>query len=110
MLTTKDLFGGQYTRDEPEVVARLADATRAIMEGRGSKADADLLFADLAYTSGYFYVAPAGTPDGELQHREGARSVFARILYLLDVPLTSLDEYRHAALTELTNTSDEGGN
>lgn len=110
MKTTRDILDGRFPRDADEVTARLADAARAIRDGRGTRDDADLFFGDLMFHSGYFYVAPAGTSDSELQHREGARSVFARILYLLDVPLTELDEYRAAALAELQNTNDEGGN
>ena len=108
MRTTRDLFNGQYKRDSDEIEARLSEAVRAVKEGRGSALDGELFFGELMYTSGYFSVAPAGTSDSELQRREGARDVFARILYLLDISLDQVDEYHKASLVELTNTNDEG--
>lgn len=107
MKTTADLFK-EGARRGPELTLALGEAWRAFREGRASVADYDLIIGDLQETSGYYYVTLPGTSSEELRHREGARSVFARILFLLDVPLDKFDEMRRAALVELDITNQEG--
>lgn len=103
MITIRDLMAGGHRN--PEADARLSKAWETILAGNGGREDGELVFSDLAYESGYFYVAPDGTSDAELREREGKRKVFARILFLLDVPMTKLDDMRRASLRELQ--SDE---
>lgn len=103
MITIRDLMAGGHRN--PDAENRLSQAWTTVLAGNGSREDGELIFSDLAYESGYFYVAPPGTSDAELREREGARKVFARILFLLDVPMTKLDDMRRASLRELQ--SDE---
>lgn len=88
--------------------ARLAEAWTAIMAGRGSVEDAELAMQDLADASGYFYLLPPTATDAELHRREGAREVYARILFLLDLPMSYIGELRRAALDALQIQQSEG--
>lgn len=107
MRTSADIFPKGDRRGEKRDI-RLSEAWQAILEGRGSKEDAELAFSDLAEFSGYYFVPPAGTSGDDLQRDAGRRETFARILYLLDVPMTRLTEMRLAALGELQVTNEEG--
>lgn len=102
MITIRDLMAGGHRN--PEAEPRLSQAWTAILEGRGSREDAELAVNDLAYESGYHYL-PLTASDADLREHYGARKVFARILFLLDVPMTKLDDMRRASLRELQ--SDE---
>lgn len=88
--------------------ARLAEAWASIMKGRGSPEDAELVMQDLADASGYFYLSPPGSSADELQRREGAREVYARILFLLDLPMSYIGELRRVALDQLQASQLEG--
>ncbi len=86
----------------PETRAdRLSEAWQAFQRGAASKTDADLILADLANYTGYFFVAADAASGDELQRREGRRDVMARILFLLDLPFAYTTELRRAASTEL---------
>ena len=107
MITTRDILKPGERRG-PEREARLSSAWQAIASGKGSKEDADLVLADLAETSEFYYVAdPEATPT-QLMRREGRREVMARILFLLDLPASYMTELRQAALDELQLTMTEG--
>lgn len=71
----------------PLAEAHIVAAYQAFAEGRAGKKDADLIIQDLAMYSGYFHVTSQGTPEGELKYAEGARSVFARIMFMLNLPV-----------------------
>ena len=59
---------------------RLAGAYQAMfVNANPTKADARIVFADLAKESGFFSVTSPGTPNETLQRAEGGRAVFARI-------------------------------
>ncbi len=58
----------------------LADAYRALFRGRASDAQRDMVFVDLASFSNFYGVAPPNLTADERAYREGARSVFGRIV------------------------------
>lgn len=87
---------------------RLSQAWQAIINGHGSKEDAELVLADLGEYSGYFAVTEPGTDGLVLSHNEGRRSVYARIVYLLDAPTSYITELRRASLDEMQITATEG--
>lgn len=87
---------------------RLTTAWQAIMHGKGSKDDAELVMADLGEFSGYFAVSEPGTDGTTLSHNEGRRAVYARIMYLLDLPASYMSELRRASLDEMQITATEG--
>ncbi len=70
--------------------------------------DVDLVLADLAEYSGYFFVTPTGTSADDLFRVEGSRQVFARILSLISLPMSQLEALRKAALEELQTSNEEG--
>lgn len=80
---------------------RLSEAWRAFQRGAASKEDADLILADLAKQSEFFMVAAPGVDAETLQRREGRREVMGRILFLLDLPFSYMDELRRAASDEM---------
>ena len=108
MITSKQLFErGKGRRGNAEKV-RLHEAWAALARGGGSREDFELAIGDLAEQSDYYYIAqPDATPES-LMRREGRRELFARILYLLDVPKDVMAEWHAAALVELSITSAEG--
>lgn len=107
MKTTADILPEGKRRGNAGKV-RLHEAWQALSEGRGGQEDWDLAFGDLAEQSGYYFIAPEGCSNEELQRREGARALFARILFLIDVPVAQLKVWRAAALVELGITDVEG--
>lgn len=81
-------------------VQRLTQAWQAFQRGAASKEDADLILADLAKTSEYFMIAGPDADGASLMRREGKREVMGRILFLLDLPFSYMDELRRAASDE----------
>lgn len=79
---------------------RLASAWASILRGKGSREDGELVVADLATRSGYFTVAPANVTANELFMREGARTIFARIFFLLDVSMQQAGDLSVATLRQ----------
>lgn len=96
------------TRRTAKHEERLASGWHAIMNGKGSKEDAELVMADLGEASGYFAISPVGTDGPTLAYNEGCRAVFARILYLLDAPTSYMTELRRASNDEMQITNTEG--
>lgn len=107
MITTAQLLA-EGRRRGPELSLALHEAWKALQGGHGGADDFELVLNDLAEFTEYYFVAPPGTSGDVLVRREGARAVFARILFLLDVPMTTLGEWRKAALVELDITNQEG--
>lgn len=103
MKTLIDLIRDGKSRDE--AVIRLGEAWRAVIEGRGSREDGELILTDLANESGYF-VAPADVSDQTLREHNGRRAVFARILFLVDISIAELDDARRSTL-RLSQLNDE---
>lgn len=108
MKTTADLFKQSAGRRGGVEALRLREAWQAIAQGRGGQLDWELAFGDLAETSEYYYIAPPDATPEQILRREGKRELFARILYLLNVPRSKVEEWQRAALTELAITSTEG--
>jgi hypothetical protein len=79
----------------------LGAAWRAILDGKGSKEQAQLVMTDLALETGYFGVAPPDATGDMLQRQEGRRGVMARILFLADLPSSAITQLRRDALDEL---------
>lgn len=79
---------------------RLSEAWQAFVRGAASKEDADLIMADLASVTGYFFVSEPGATGDALLRNEGRRDVMARILFLLDLPFSYMTELRRAASDE----------
>lgn len=86
---------------------RLSEAWRAMQNGSGSREDFEVALSDLAEKSEFFYVADPAASGDALLRREGRREVMARILFLLDRPVSYMTELRRAALDELTVTNIE---
>ena len=100
------LQAGERREDKRET--RLSSAWLAISRGEGATEDFELVLADLAEQSEFFFIAAPGAEGDELLRREGKRELFARILYLLDLPGSFMTEIRRAALDELTVSNLEG--
>lgn len=87
---------------EDERIVYLGTCWEAFIQGRGvTKDDAEAMMADLATESGYYTAADIGTPDSHLRYREGARSIFARILLLSGVTRAAQERMRRAATDDL---------
>lgn len=100
METTRTVLPEGQRSPEKRLV-RLSEAWRAFQRGAASKEDADLILADLAKQSEFFMVAAPGADTETLQRREGRREVMGRILFLLDLPFSYMDELRRAASDEM---------
>lgn len=87
---------------------RLTAAWQAFQRGAASKEDADLILADLAKVTEYFFVAADDASGPDLLRREGRRDVMARILFLLDLPFSYMDELRRGASDEMQLDLYEG--
>lgn len=86
---------------------KLSEAWRAMARGGGSPEDFELAMSDLLETTEFFYVAGQDASGDSLLRREGRREVMARILFLLDYPVSYMTELRRAALDELTISNIE---
>ena len=80
---------------------RLSKAWNAILNGKGSKEDAEFVLADLSEISEFYYIADPAATGEALLRREGRREVMARILFLLDRPRSFIEELRRVAQDEL---------
>lgn len=87
---------------------RLAQAWHAFVSGRAGREDADLIMGDLAMFTGFMQVSDVGATDAELRRFEGRRDVMARILFLLDMPMSHMTELRRAAADEAVASAMEG--
>ena len=80
----------------------LAQAYRRLFSGRGSKADGEVVLADLANHTGFYRVTEPGA--GALDFAEGKRAVYGRVFRFLrmsDAEVASLEEAARAeALTD----------
>lgn len=80
----------------------LGAAYRRLFAGRGSKADGEMVLADLANHTGFYRVTEPGA--GALEFAEGKRAVFGRVfrfLRMTDAEVAALEEAARAeALTD----------
>ena len=99
-------------KSQPETVQTLASmwpqqfqpasAAEALVQAYGNVFDrarpgVDLVLADLALLSGYYFTSPEGA---NLERAEGRREVFARILNLTALPMRQIEALRVAAVEE----------
>ncbi len=106
--TTGDIFP-KGKRRGPQSELRLHEAYRAVFTlQKPMKEDLDLVLADLGEFSGYHAVLSPTATDGEMRDHNGRRAVFARILSLIELPLSQLNDLRNAALVEMQISNEEG--
>lgn len=88
--------------------ARLAlgAAYRRLFSGHGSKADAEIVLADLANHTGFYRVTPPGA--GSLDYMEGKRAVFGRIFRFLRMTEAETEALEEAARAEALADGREG--
>lgn len=102
--TTADIYkedtrrGAQATVDLHNAYAEVFDRTRP---------GVDVVLGDLAEFSGYFFTAPRGSSEADLNRMEGMREVFARILNLIALPMPQLEALRLAAIEEQRISNEE---
>ena len=89
-----------HPQDPDKADQRLAEAWAAILRGKGTREDGEMVLTDLATKTGYFTVAPSSVSANELFMREGARTIFARIFFLLDVSMQKVGEMSDASLRQ----------
>lgn len=80
--------------------AALVLAWRNIRAGGGSRADFEVVMADLAAYSGYFDNPAVDDSNNAVQRWIGRREICARIFFLTELKEAALDELRDAAAAE----------
>lgn len=104
MTTVLDLLPEHARDDANAIEGRIVAAYKAFKNGHASKDDAAIILNDLAIESGYFEVLPAdATGDQVLQHN-GARRVYGRIMFALNLPQARLDELMTSVLASPVET------
>lgn len=94
--TIDDVLARDVPRNDLTRDARLMAAYAAFMQGAASREDAELIFVDLALHSGYFHVSERGSSGTEMAYDAGARSVFARIMFMLNLPMDRIADLQRA--------------
>lgn|GEM_PF-4232356 len=94
--TIDDVLARDVPRNDLTRDARLMEAYAAFMRGAASREDAELIFVDLALHSGYFHVSERGSSGTEMAYDAGARSVFARIMFMLNLPMDRIADLQRA--------------
>lgn len=94
--TIADVLARGIPRNDLTRDARLMEAYVAFSEGRASREDAELILVDLAIYSGYFHVSERGSTGTEMAYDAGARSVFARIMFMLNLPMDRVADLQRA--------------
>lgn len=103
--TTADIYkedlrrGSQATIDLHHAYAEVFDRARP---------GVDTVLGDLAEFTGFFFTAPRGSSEADLNRMEGQREVFARILNLIALPMPQLEALRLAAIEEQRISNEEG--
>jgi len=97
--TIADVLGKDVPRNGLTREARVAEAYRAFRDGGCSRDDADIIIADLAMHSGYFHVSARETAPHERAFDDGARSVFARMMFMMNLPWDQLQDLQRALTT-----------
>lgn len=99
------LFAPQLRR---RLQARLAlgSAYRRLFAGRGSKADAEMVLADLANHTGFYRVTEPGA--GSLDFAEGKRAMFGRLFRFLRMAEDEIEALEEAARAEALADAREG--
>lgn len=95
MKTLRDILGPDAAPEDAG--QRLQEAYQAFERGQASKEDSDLILFDLLQFTGYYSTTHAAADAGQVKFAEGQRSVAARILWMIDAPVTLIREYAKAA-------------
>ena len=83
---------------------KLAEAYRSTFIGSPTKAETDMVLADLATFTGFFTALGPEASGDALRYVEGRRSVFAHIQVYLKMTGANLDELHRAALVEASSS------
>ncbi len=86
----------------------LSDAMHAVFRGKPSESQRDMVLVDLADFSGFYQVLGPGVSPDERAFREGARSVFGRILSHLNMTPDEREALEQATRHETLTTQFEG--
>ncbi len=84
----------------------LGKAYRRLFSGHGSKADAEVVLADLANVTGFYRVTEPGA--GTLDYQEGKRAVYGRIFRFLRMGADETANLEEAARSEALADAREG--
>jgi hypothetical protein len=86
---------------------RTRDAYVALVEGRPSKEDCQIILVDLALASGYYHTTHATMPAEQVKFCEGMRSVYGRIMRFANMPLDEVRAYQTAAIALQQRVGDD---
>ena len=98
-------FAKRFRRRLPARLT-LGGAYRRLFSGRGSKADAEIVLADLANHTGFYRVTEPGAQS--LDFAEGKRSVYGRVFRFLRMSHEEIEALEEAARAEALADSTEG--
>lgn len=86
-------------RNDPEAIAAVvANAYRALFDGRGSQADANTVLLDLLQTSGWNEPLDGDPSVVQLAMQNGARRVVGRIFFNTGLPPERMQELNRALM------------
>jgi len=94
--TIDDVLARGVPRNDTTRDARLVAAYEAFMRGAASREDAELILVDLAVHSGYFHVSERSSSGTEMAYDAGSRAVFARIMFMLNLPMDRIADLQRA--------------
>lgn len=105
----QDEFGNVGWSDEQkaQMQQRVAEAYRAVAEGRGSRDDADLMIVDLFKYARYLDTTPLGTSADVVMAIEGRRSVAVRFAEAVVLAGGNFDGLHHALLATPSTDAEE---
>lgn len=105
----QDNFGGVGWTEEQksQMQQRVAQAYRAVAEGRGSREDADLMIVDLFKYARYLDTTPLGTSADVVMAIEGRRSVAVRFAEAVVLAGGNFDGLHHALLATPSTNAEE---
>lgn len=104
--TVTDMLPEHLRLDPATREGRLASAYKALVQGNAGRDDVEMVLVDLAIVSGYYNVTVPGTSNGDVQRAEGARSVYARIVYMASLPEEIMAAYMRALTAESTHMNE----
>jgi hypothetical protein len=107
-VTTDKDFKPGFRRGARQTL-KLQDAYKAVFTMKQATPEAlQMVLDDLAEFCGYFAVSPRGASAEETNYDNGQRSVFARILSLIELSDYELNRLRADALVEMQISAQEG--
>jgi hypothetical protein len=112
METIRSLSTGKHgsARRDRQAMLELQDAYRRLFFSRGATTeDQQIVVADLAAFTGYFFARPPETPADGLRDANAMRRVFARIVRLGLAEDSDLSALYRASVLETIANQEEGG-